>query len=394
MKERIALFHLGSLGDVVDEAVVAVGVKKKHPDSFLTACISRARYAPILQNVYDGGRKVVDLVISSPVVERRWRGCPRCNKVIAKGDRCPECGSKVKERRWKDYLDWQEFADRELKEGCYDLFYEWLPYVGRIWKGGDLLTRRKPVLLPPAGEIAPYLPEKGGYRGFLSVKTNRQKELGLNVIELACRSMDLECSYDKVFLKIPREDRLSAEMKVERIMRKSPFDEFVVMTNGAYLSRKGDGFNTKKWSEARFGEVAAWIKDHLGLEVIHLGVKGEKKIPNTRPLLGKTNLMEAAWILRAARFVVGDEGGLVRLAALVGTRSVVLFGPTPVEMYNIPGNIPVYTGSCDPCFWLTGDWMVRCPRGWEFVEGKVKLAKCMYTISVDMVIDAIKKELV
>ena len=88
-------------------------------------------------------------------------------------------------------------------------------------------------------------------------------------------------------------------------------------------------------------------------------------------------------VLKNAALHISSEGGIAHIATQVGTRCVVLFGPTPVHYYGYPTNINIVSPVCSECMEISPDWFTKCPRGLEKAE-------CMSGISAEMVLDAIK----
>ena len=78
-------------------------------------------------------------------------------------------------------------------------------------------------------------------------------------------------------------------------------------------------------------------------------------------LRGKSNLLEAAEIIRLARLVLGPEGGLVNLAKAVDVPSVVFFGSTPVEFFGFKANRNLEPRFCGGCWWSTESYLRQCP---------------------------------
>ena len=50
----------------------------------------------------------------------------------------------------------------------------------------------------------------------------------------------------------------------------------------------------------------------------------------------------------------------MHLATCVGTRSVVVFGPTPSDYFGYPENINISPSLCGSCWWTTRSWMDNC----------------------------------
>jgi len=80
-------------------------------------------------------------------------------------------------------------------------------------------------------------------------------------------------------------------------------------------------------------------------------------------LIGRTTLETAAGLIAGAALHIDNEGGLVHLAACLGTRAVVVFGPTPRSYFGYPGNINIDPPVCGGCWWKTRSWMDRCALG-------------------------------
>jgi hypothetical protein len=64
----------------------------------------------------------------------------------------------------------------------------------------------------------------------------------------------------------------------------------------------------------------------------------------------------------AARHI-DNEGGLVHLARCFGTRSTVVFGPTPIDYFGYEENQNIPPSAYGGCWFITESWMSHCPRG-------------------------------
>jgi hypothetical protein len=96
-------------------------------------------------------------------------------------------------------------------------------------------------------------------------------------------------------------------------------------------------------------------------------------------LIGKTTMPEVAAIIASAELHLDNESGLVHMAACLGTRSCVLFGPTDADYFGYPQNINIRPGCCGGCWWTTDSWMDQCPRGFA-------TAPCMDSIAPEDVV--------
>lgn len=114
-----------------------------------------------------------------------------------------------------------------------------------------------------------------------------------------------------------------------------------------------------------FAEVVAGLKAaRPDLLVVQMGTTTSEPIPGVDlDLIGRTTLREVAALLGGARLHLDNEGGLVHLAACLGRRSLVVFGPTPSDFFGYPDNINMDPLRCGGCWWIDELWMDRCPRG-------------------------------
>jgi ADP-heptose:LPS heptosyltransferase len=103
----------------------------------------------------------------------------------------------------------------------------------------------------------------------------------------------------------------------------------------------------KQWRAERFAELAQRLTMPDGLfpsaRVAVLAAPRER--PQAEPLLaaipsnhlidlvGKTDLLTAAAVLRRCALFIGNDTGLMHIAAAAGTPTLGLFGPSPIEHY-------------------------------------------------------------
>jgi heptosyltransferase-3 len=103
----------------------------------------------------------------------------------------------------------------------------------------------------------------------------------------------------------------------------------------------------KEWRGVRFAELAQRLTAPEGLwpgaRVAVLAAPHER--PQAMPLIqslppqrcidlvGKVDLLTAAAVLRRCALFIGNDTGLMHLAAAAGTPTLGLFGPSPIEQY-------------------------------------------------------------
>ncbi|RMG58028.1 MAG: glycosyltransferase family 9 protein [Deltaproteobacteria bacterium] len=120
---------------------------------------------------------------------------------------------------------------------------------------------------------------------------------------------------------------------------------------------------SREWGFDRWERLLSAVKERFGLTPVVLGGRGERRrweeaFPGGGPavnLAGRTTLKTAAALIEMARFFVGLDSGLSHLAAVLGTPSVVLFGPGNPLLWspmNEKGPVRIVRGEaeCSPCF--------------------------------------------
>ena len=152
-----------------------------------------------------------------------------------------------------------------------------------------------------------------------------------------------------------------------------------------YLARK-------RWMPGRFAELADYLVEHYGAEILILGGPGEVRLAeevaenmNTiKPVIlaGKTNVRQVAAIIEKCSLFISNDSGLMHIASAVNTPVVAIFGPTdPVK--NAPvgnDNIVVRKGvPCSPCF--------------KYIENGCNDLICLEELSVQDVINAVETKL-
>ncbi|MDD7056415.1 MAG: glycosyltransferase family 9 protein, partial [Selenomonadaceae bacterium] len=151
----------------------------------------------------------------------------------------------------------------------------------------------------------------------------------------------------------------------------------------AAAGRKGT--SAKQWPLAYF---TAWVKlfkeRYPHVQVVQVGGADTERIVGADYYLLGRDIELVKYVLRGAVFHLDIEGGLVHLATQLGTRCVVLFGPTPLRIFAYEQNINIVTGPCHDCWFLYGE-AFACARHME-------KPICMYAITPDMVMKKIQDE--
>ena len=155
----------------------------------------------------------------------------------------------------------------------------------------------------------------------------------------------------------------------------------------------GSVWETKKWPPQKFGQLASLIKMHLNTPVVVLGGPQEKDLsrqlkqfaPSVIDLTGETSLIDCKHIIAHSLGFIGNDSGLVHMAALYNIPSVVVLGPTHESLGFRPwqNNVQVATLNleCSPCGTHGAD---ACPIGTH---------ACMNNLEAELVLSHLRKVL-
>jgi hypothetical protein len=145
---------------------------------------------------------------------------------------------------------------------------------------------------------------------------------------------------------------------------------------------------TKCYPQHHWNTLVGLLKKaHPDIAIVQIGAKTSRLVPGADvDLIGKTSLPQVAAVIRGGMLHIDIEGGLVHVAASVGRRSAVFFGPTSVKYFSYADNLNLSSGFCGNCWWTKRTWMEACPR--EFDS-----ALCMEHLDPRVAVAAIVKEL-
>lgn len=118
---------------------------------------------------------------------------------------------------------------------------------------------------------------------------------------------------------------------------------------------------SKRWSAESYARLNDLLQNELSANVILVGAKDETDVSmevyeksNVKPrvLTGKTNLAEIVAILSEIDLLVSNDMGLAHVAPAVGTKTLVIFGPTnekTTRPFPEIAEIIRKTVECSPC---------------------------------------------
>jgi len=143
-------------------------------------------------------------------------------------------------------------------------------------------------------------------------------------------------------------------------------DKYITFNRGAACIPGENREQTKIWPREHFDTFILEFKSKFpNIKVVQIGAGDLEKLNGAdRHYMGE-NMELVKYILKNAVFHLDCEGGLVHLATQLGTKCIVLFGPTSLQYFGYEQNINVSTNICNDCRWIAADWMVNCYRNGE-----------------------------
>ena len=318
---RVGLLHLGAMGDVCDAIKMGAAIRAHVEPAWFALYIEQPRMgtlATFAQAFHHRGRPIFDAVLP-------WAGGLQYDVA-------------VEAQRW-------------------GLLFDWRPYVGKVYQRGRVFFQLDDPLYNRV------------YDSPLQASVNALQHDARSVHELGLLTMGLP--------DVTMSDLRAVWDTPEAVVGLSP--TYITMSNGSdrSVSQKPQ---TKELPHDLLAGVAGAIREQYPtLTIVQVGTLDDEPIPYCTSLLGETTLPGAAQVLHRSSLHICNEGGSARLAHMMGTRSVVIYGPTAPSLYGLPGNAAVCGVACEPCFWKAPEWMESCPNGW----GRV----CLTSLTPQDVID-------
>lgn len=139
------------------------------------------------------------------------------------------------------------------------------------------------------------------------------------------------------------------------------------ITIGSNLSKdsKEHRHSLKEWPVSHVTEYVSLLNRYIPqLEIVQIGGGGVYKIPNADRYIFDADLEVVKYVLKNSLLHVDCESGPVHLATQLGTKCLVLFGPTDEKYYGFRENLNVVSGFCYPCIHAWNDGST-CLRGAE-----------------------------
>ena len=131
----------------------------------------------------------------------------------------------------------------------------------------------------------------------------------------------------------------------------------------------------KRWPARQFAALCDLLQNELWANVVLIGSPGDRdagtmvsEMAVNKPidLIGSTTVAEAAAIISVADLMISNDMGLAHVAPAVGTRTIVIFGPTDPETtrpFSDEATIIRHYVPCSPCMLRECPIDHRCMTG-------------------------------
>ncbi len=140
----------------------------------------------------------------------------------------------------------------------------------------------------------------------------------------------------------------------------------ILESNGVDLSKKLVAFcagstnsRAKRWQSESYAKLSDRFQSELNANIILIGDQSELDVSlevveksKIKPIVltGKTSLAESTAILSLCDLLVSNDTGPAHISAALGTKTIVIFGPTnPKTTYPIGAEIIRQEVECSPC---------------------------------------------
>jgi ADP-heptose:LPS heptosyltransferase len=110
----------------------------------------------------------------------------------------------------------------------------------------------------------------------------------------------------------------------------------------------------KGWTVEGWSEVAHWLSEQ-GICPIQVGMHDEQEIPGTVSVRS-LNLKQQSKVICGSDLHLGCDGFLCHLASAAARPTVVLWGPTPHEVWGHPGQVAVISPIARTIWWTHYHW--------------------------------------
>lgn len=188
-------------------------------------------------------------------------------------------------------------------------------------------------------------------------------------------------NYEGAFNITDKKVNIPLEDAFEAVFQKLALGKYITVNYGNGDSKSNEGIS-KSWNKESFNTVIhEFKKKRPEISVVQLGGEEADRLDEVDHYILGEDFRLVLYVLKNSIFHLDIEGGLVHIATQLGTKCIVLFGPTVSEYYGYCQNTNIRVGSCCECWGLYSN-VNRCARD-------MKEPECMKKITPDIVIKAI-----
>lgn len=181
---------------------------------------------------------------------------------------------------------------------------------------------------------------------------------------------------------------LGIEEKKPIAMHRATPNKYITVHDGYETASASfvSGRATKTWKWEHWNQLVEMLHtQYPDYQIIQLGAKTARPIDGVdKCLVNKTTILQAIDCIKYSSLHIDGCSGFVHAATAMQVPCVVMFGPTPDYFFGYKQNVNLKSNHCpDACYWLTQDWLSRCPIG-------LNAPKCMDEIMPGDVMDGVK----
>lgn len=324
MKHGIAVYTPGHLGDVLHAVPMLRALRQAKPSAKIHWLVGPW----------------------SEALARRYSGL--ADRIRVLGPNLP-CYTRGK-RAWRQGLWHQWRTAMDLRQEKVEFFIGAADGMGRF-----IANALRPGLWVGIGEWRPPRVRPEIQTHFQPYEKDRYEADALAGL---LRSLGVEATVDRLEYVVTSTERDSA--------RSFLISEKVDPVRPLVVIAPGSGWSGKNWFPERFGEVASWLKQAHACQVAWVGGAEERAlVPGGRAAdfdwTGRTSLPLLGAVMEQAKLFVGNDGGLLHLAAALGVPTVSIWGPTSPGKWGPKGAQHRQirkVGRCEGCIYW--DYREQC----------------------------------
>jgi len=158
-------------------------------------------------------------------------------------------------------------------------------------------------------------------------------------------------------------------------------EKYITVNYGCGYSRHNNekGFMPNKVWPLEYYEqyIRLFHNKYKTIKVVQVGRKDSPHMKNADFYVMGESLEVVKYVLQNSLLHIDCEGGLTHIATQLGTKCIVLFGPTPLHFFAYKQNINIKALGCSECCFLLEDDLA-CLKG-------LKRPECMESIFPEQV---------